>query len=124
MPFGPTNITTATAVDMGFPAPPGFLSIIQKDNRSFDAVMAIPTTDANGDTLTGLVGMTICSMPMLDGKSNFKDRTMVEVLAMPGVAPFQVALTIGDAGTLKTVAIAIRSFGVTEFVVAATDGPF
>ena len=102
-------------VDMVRPAKPVFKSITQVDNQTVRLVVTLPSTDAGGANLTGLTSLAVATGDGMDGL------TMEEILALGGFNQ-EIPLTMGDAGTDKTVDVPVLTLGVEQkFAAACAD---
>ena len=117
--YGPTSGTTVTTFDLVAPGMPVILSATQVDNRIIRTVIVMPVMDANGDNLSGLTKLTIASIVIVGGINPFSGKTMVEILAIPGIQKVDIVLTMDDAGQQKTADILIQSLGSSQAISAA-----
>lgn len=119
--YGPVSKSTLTAVDLVAPGLAPISSAVQFDNKIIKVTAAIPVMDANGDNLSGLSKLTVAVALMIGGVDPFLNKTMTEILALPGVKKIDVAITTEDAGKEKTVDVPLQGFGVHSIVAACSD---
>jgi hypothetical protein len=122
MAYGPLNFLTITTADLVAPGMPVFVDANQVDNSLISLKLAMPVMDVDGGSLSGLVKLTVVSLPAAGGSNPFEGKTMVECLALPGVQKVDVALTVSDAGLEKSVSVAIMNLGgMQAFAAACSD---
>lgn len=119
MAYGPVSISEFGTTDVVAPGAPSFITIAQLSNSLVHCVVALPTLDSDGSELTGLVKLTVATLPMSEGINPFEGLSMPEILALTGVVTAEVELVPGDAGTQKEFDIAIVNLGGFQAFAAA-----
>lgn len=121
MGYSAVAVTDGQSIDEVAPGAPGFLSVNQIDNHSWEATVQLPNRDADDSDLTGLTKLTVATLPMTGGENPFTGLSMPEILALPGVNSQDVALTPDDAGQTKTVTMPLVNLGGFQAFAAAVS---
>lgn len=121
MPYGPVNLSEFQTSDGVAPGAPTFVNVSQLDNNLIRATVALPTTDSNGDNLSGLAKLTVATAPKPGATNPFEGLSMDQILALPGVVKSHVSLTEADAGTQKNVDLSVVNLGGFQALAAAVS---
>ena len=122
MGYSAVVVTDGQSVDVVSPGAPAFVGVVQGSNREWTVDVQLPLVDADGSELTGLAGLALATLPMAEGINPFTGLSMAEIRALPGVLVQDVALTVGDAGGLKSIAVPVMNLGGWQaFAAAVTD---
>jgi len=122
MPYGLVSTASLQTSDMVAPGLPIFIALNQESNQIIKATIAMPTTDANGDNLTGLTKLTVATLAQVGGDNPFDGLSMAEILALQGVQVQNITLKDEDAGTEKQVDMPIVNLGgMQAFAAACAD---
>lgn len=119
--FGPVNDGHQLVTDEAAPGAAPF-SFIGSVHNKITVKATMPTTDANGDPLTGLSSWVPVAARYVDGFHPFEGlATQEERLAVPGVVSAVVPLTPADAGLEKEAVLTVPWFGLTALSSAVND---
>lgn len=119
MGFGPVARAVASASDVVAPGLCKITGITQAGKNEFAVSVELPTLDADDTELSGLTGLTIAIVDIVDGNDPSLGLGMTDILALPGVKFVDVALTPADAGTFKTVQVPIVDLHGDQSITAA-----
>lgn len=112
---GPVTSTVFTPADISAPGLGTFGNITQTDNSHANVSVLIPSADADGSPLTGLVKANLAVAPVPDGIDVFAGLDAAGVRAL-GHPISEISLTPDQAGTLITFPITFS--GTTPLALA------
>lgn len=120
--YGPISVYSLGTVDLTGPGAPTFVSATQISNTIIRLVIALPTMDSGGGNLTGLVKLSVASLPMVGTTNPFTGKAMNEILVLPSVQKIDVTVSAADAGTQRSVDVSVMNLGGTQaFCAACSD---
>jgi hypothetical protein len=122
MPFGPVTLATSETADVSAPGAVGVVDIMQISNSQLIVKCALPSADADGSPLTGLVRVVVAGAMLNDlGLNPFENLSMDQALAV-AASSTTLNLTPEMAGTVVEVTVPVLVVGaVHAFAVAASD---
>ena len=122
MSYSLVMVTQSQSVDVVAPSAPGFVSVTQVSNALWKVGIQLPLTDADGSALTGLVKLTLATLPMLEGANPFTDMDMPSIINIPNVLIVELSLVEADAGQVKEIEVPVLNLGSWQaFACAVSD---